>query len=363
MTITRLALKNFTVFADAKFAFCPGINVLIGANASGKTHVLKLLYASRTAPPDSDPAFIADILRTFFGARTATCELLQRHGGAAMTSSALVLDADGQENFATLWTRPPHRRAPDDTTRPACPAVFLPPRDVLATSPGFAGADAIHDDLCRRLSAPRLHGKAGVAFAALLAPLERALGGEVVLADDGLRIRGPEHDVPAPLLADGWRKLATLAWLIANGSLTKGSVLFLDDPEASLDPTLTILLVDTLRRLAHAGVQIFLASHDSLLVHRLSRAAEHALEPHAPMRFFALHRREPGAPVEVETADTLTQIEHDAILAEFARYDDEQRDTPRELATPPPKPGRKKAAKAKKPGSKKPTKKKSSKRA
>lgn len=50
MTITRLALKNFTVFEDAKFEFCPGINVLIGENASGKTHVLKLLYAPAPSP-------------------------------------------------------------------------------------------------------------------------------------------------------------------------------------------------------------------------------------------------------------------------------------------------------------------------
>ena len=48
LTIPRheqLRLENFTAFADATFEFVPGINVLIGKNGSGKTPVLKALYA------------------------------------------------------------------------------------------------------------------------------------------------------------------------------------------------------------------------------------------------------------------------------------------------------------------------------
>ena len=32
---------NFTVFDHAEFTFSPGVNVLIGKNGTGKTHVLK----------------------------------------------------------------------------------------------------------------------------------------------------------------------------------------------------------------------------------------------------------------------------------------------------------------------------------
>ena len=44
MKIENLKLKNFTVFEDVSFDFCGGINVLVGANGTGKSHVLKALY-------------------------------------------------------------------------------------------------------------------------------------------------------------------------------------------------------------------------------------------------------------------------------------------------------------------------------
>ncbi|GAB4161068.1 MAG: hypothetical protein Fur0021_33830 [Candidatus Promineifilaceae bacterium] len=45
MKIQKLRLEQFTAFADTNFVFDPGINVLIGANSTGKTHVLKATYA------------------------------------------------------------------------------------------------------------------------------------------------------------------------------------------------------------------------------------------------------------------------------------------------------------------------------
>ncbi len=45
MRIDRLSLKDFTVFAQADMDFSPGLNVLIGANGTGKSHVLKVLYS------------------------------------------------------------------------------------------------------------------------------------------------------------------------------------------------------------------------------------------------------------------------------------------------------------------------------
>jgi len=38
-----LKLQNFTAFRDAEFKFNSGINVFVGENGTGKTHLLKLL--------------------------------------------------------------------------------------------------------------------------------------------------------------------------------------------------------------------------------------------------------------------------------------------------------------------------------
>ncbi|MFQ5646563.1 MAG: AAA family ATPase [bacterium] len=41
--VTKLILENFTVFE--KLELSEGINVIIGKNGTGKTHVLKALYS------------------------------------------------------------------------------------------------------------------------------------------------------------------------------------------------------------------------------------------------------------------------------------------------------------------------------
>ena len=45
MTVTKIKLQHFTAFKDLEVEFSPGINALIGANGTGKTHLMKACYA------------------------------------------------------------------------------------------------------------------------------------------------------------------------------------------------------------------------------------------------------------------------------------------------------------------------------
>ena len=184
--------------------------------------------------------------------------------------------------------------------------------------------DETYYDLCKALSAARLRGARAEAVEAMLAPLEQILGGKVILEGDRFLVRQEGGDTGAHLLAEGLRKIASIAYLVANGSLTADSVLFWDEPEAGLNPALIVKVVEFLRTLAASGVQVFLASHDFLLVHRLSQTVEYPIEPAVPVRFFSLYRPKPGAPVEIERGDTLVDIEHNALLDELARYYDSE---------------------------------------
>lgn len=42
--LKSVEIKNLTVFPKAKLEFSPGLNVFIGENGTGKTHLLKILY-------------------------------------------------------------------------------------------------------------------------------------------------------------------------------------------------------------------------------------------------------------------------------------------------------------------------------
>jgi len=46
MTITAIQLERFTTFQKNRIEFSPGLNVFIGANGTGKTHLMKVAYAA-----------------------------------------------------------------------------------------------------------------------------------------------------------------------------------------------------------------------------------------------------------------------------------------------------------------------------
>ncbi len=176
--------------------------------------------------------------------------------------------------------------------------IFLPPREVLTLFPGFASAymrrelefDRTSYDLCIALDAKPLRGPRPTVRADLLAPIEQALGGHVVVENGRFYLDLPDGRMEAPLVAEGLRKLAMLAHLIANGSLTANAFLFWDEPEANLSPKLSQLTSDVVFRLAGAdeGVQVFLATHDYVLTSDLSLATETNAAWRPGTVFFAL---------------------------------------------------------------------------
>jgi len=40
--LKSLRIRNFTVFKEADLTFAGGLNVIVGANGTGKSHLLKL---------------------------------------------------------------------------------------------------------------------------------------------------------------------------------------------------------------------------------------------------------------------------------------------------------------------------------
>lgn len=52
--LQQLDIKNFTVFQNADLTFANGLNVVIGENSSGKTHILKLAYSIIAASAEAE---------------------------------------------------------------------------------------------------------------------------------------------------------------------------------------------------------------------------------------------------------------------------------------------------------------------
>lgn len=353
MPVDSVQLRQFTVFEDARITFCPGVNVILGTNGTGKSHAMKAAYAALKALDQAaedgtlKPAFRAlgipfqeypgKLLRVF-KPEGGDLRRLIRRGTTAGAEVTVVVDGKPtllviQPALGALVANEPER-----ATSPK--ALFLPSREVLSMFDGFLAAytsrelsfDETYYDACLALSASILRGERYQATAPLRAPIERALGGPVVLDGSRFYIRRPDGDMEPHLLAEGWRRLAALAHLIANGSIAPGTAFFWDEPEAGLNPRLIVLVADLLLDLAARGVQVFIATHDYLLSRRLSVVAEYGKRPDAPSRFLLFHRADEAAPVTIAAGSTLAELPEDPILAEFTRHYDFERDLFQEAA-------------------------------
>ena len=350
MRVDRLTLKDFTVFERAEFEFSPGLNVLIGANGTGKSHVLKVLYSitrsiaahGPNASADANPRPEAgrDLGQRILGTLGKTFRpepspptlipLIRRGAGSA--------DLTAQADFGTV-TIGLHGKGTGATvgvTLPPGVAVFIPANEVLSMYPGFVAAyerrelsfDETYRDLCIDLSANPLRSVSPPGLAELVAKLDNAVGGKTVLRGDRFYVSLSEDWLlEAPMLAEGLRKLASITHLIRNGSLAPESVLFWDEPETNINPKLIRTVAQTLLELAAAGIQVFVATHDYLLSNELSLAAEYQTmeAKQAAVKFFALSRTGPTAPVEAEWGGTLADLRHNPILEEFAAHYDRER--------------------------------------
>ena len=216
--------------------------------------------------------------------------------------------------------------------------TYLPSQEFLSINSGFIAAyqnrelpyDETYYDLSVALNALPLRQEKLVDLQALLTFLQTLIAGkngqtEIVTQENGrFYFHLPEGKFEAHLVADGYRKIATLYYLLRNGSLTKDSILFWDEPEANLNPKLIVQMVEVLKQLAAVGMQIFVTTHDYLLSHALSLLTEYLAETNPEIKFFALHKPDRKAGVQVESGHTLAEIAHNPILEEFAAHYDRE---------------------------------------
>lgn len=335
------SIKKFGLFTDETLEFSPGLNVFIGRNGCGKSHLLKLLYTlvkECGESPSNGSALKAEKIENRLASKLAGVfrpegdhigRLVQRKKGRSSAEVSATF-TNGKRCGFTLSNLDNISGAKGNVGK-LQEAAFLPSREVLALFEGFIAAyakrelsfDETFNDICVALSASQLRGKRDGMLDVLVKPLEEEIRGKVSLEGGRFYVTGEDGSIEAHLVSEGWRKLAALAQLIINGTLTKNGFLFWDEPEANLNPKMVVQLSDTLLRLANQGIQVFVVSHDYLLTTRLSLASEYPdaipEDQRCPVKFFGLARRgsdEKG--VSVSSGSRLADLQDNPILAEYA---------------------------------------------
>lgn len=341
--LERLSVENFTVFSKASFGFAAGLNVIVGENSTGKSHVLKLAYAviaennAQVRKNRQNPAseanggllkvdYVDKLMNVFRAESMASFVRAGKQPPFAGGASLFFADARFNCSFihrkkfkeiATFEPLPPEQW--EVTT-----AVFIPTRELLTIYPGFVSLyegrylpfEETYRDTCLLLGEPLLKKP----MTDLLFVLEEAMGGKVLLESGRFYLVCDFGKVEMPMVAEGIRKLAMLAQLIAVGALQKGSYLFWDEPEANLNPRLVKVIARVILQLAKAGIQIFIATHSYFLLKELDILT---MEQPIPTRYFSLLKGEDG--VVVESGDSLDDLQTIVALdEELAQFDREQ---------------------------------------
>ncbi|KHD04071.2 hypothetical protein PN36_34570 [Candidatus Thiomargarita nelsonii] len=334
MKIKDLSLKNFTAFEQAKFNFCDGINVLIGTNGTGKTHAMKAMYAVVSTSSDWNKIFNIKNINNLIRNHNDDNEDIAFYKNIETTQGLIynqisLIKISIEEIKAEI-------KLSISKSEEVSP-IYLPTIEMLSIYDHFFATyerreipyDRICYDLALALNAAVLR-KTHADYQSvepIINNLQEIITGskntehDVVVKESEhfyFNLNGNKLDVN--LVADGYRKLGTLFYLLRNGSLTKNSILFWDEPEANLNPKLIVKVAKILQALAAAGMQIFIATHDYLLSHELSLLAENPIA----LKFFSLYQPNEQLSVIVEEGQTLADIAHNPILEEFAAHYDRE---------------------------------------
>ena len=342
--LQSLQIQNLTVFPEADLTFAPGLNVFVGENTTGKSHLLKAAYSvmatcaeEGTKPNAGAPTKsllhgrLADKLVGVFRPESLG-RLARRKQGRERCEIALRFEDSGLDTAFSFATQSKTEVGLSQTPAawPDKAPAYLPTRELLTLYPGFVALYDSHyvefeetwRDTCLLLGKPPAKGKRESRAAELMKPLEEAMEGRVRLENNGRFYLDAYSGgkVEMPLVAEGVSKLAMLAQLIASGVLLEKGYLFWDEPEANLNPALQRTVATVLIGLARQGIQVFLATHSLFLLRELEIQATASPLREGAQRYFALGRTADG--VVVEQGDTPESVGPLALLDESLQQSD-----------------------------------------
>lgn len=340
MIIKKIQLKNYTVFDNQIMEFDAGINVLIGENGTGKTHVLKALY-SACQSIEKKTSFPQKLVATMLPDDYMISRLITRRAGNHSASIRIWADDGCGKQEKTLflsfhgktkkWDAPVAGEAGWETAFAGTSSVFIPAKEILSHSCNLNAAaeknnvrfDDTYLDIINAAKVDISVGRNSAEKDSILKSIQTITGGTVVY--DGKRdefyLRAGNSRQEFNLVAEGIRKMALLWQLVKNGTLVDGAILFWDEPEANIHPRCIPIIVELLLELQGRGVQIFVSTHDYMLASYFDVKKDNYSK--SSVLYHSLSRSNGTMGIQYSKSTKFGDLENNEIIAAYNKLLDE----------------------------------------
>jgi len=286
-----ITLENIAAIQNLDWQPYERINIIIGENDTGKTHLLKILYClarsleeyhkTNHAPPRTWQEVLTNKLLWVFQPPDWALNQLISKGQQQLKVATRFYDTDISFVLGEKVTIPDISEPMD--LLPTFNALFIPSKEVLTAFDAIAatreqleipGFDDTFFDLIKALRLPVTQGAIQDNLQDALKILDNIIKEGQIRFDKQRFIFKRNHTQYAMSeTAEGIKKIGIFNTLIRNRKIKSGSILFIDEPEVNLHPKAIVGLVEMLFQASQAGIQVYIATHSYFVLKRFELMA------------------------------------------------------------------------------------------
>ncbi len=340
--IRRFNFSNFLNFNNTEIEFSPSINLIIGKNNTGKTNLLKFLYAiikssdnfikqKKLYDRTYKSILSKNIQEIFQSSKEGIGTIVSKNSSGNFNAIIDFSDASkiGVDKIQIVnnqirlnFGKTTKKDIQDvefseffDTENDAdFNTIFIPAKEILSITEAIKrtfkeyikGFDATYFDLADIVVGPSIE-QSGIQseFRKITENIQNdIIDGKIEFDEEEKELvyknkAGQKFELT--MTAEGIKQVGMIPLLINRGKLNSRSILFLDEPDNNLNPVTINKFVKVLVDLAKAGVQIFISSHNYFIIKRLHIYAKQFQD--IDFRAYSLIDYQDNSKIDIETKD------------------------------------------------------------
>ena len=320
MFLTKFKAKNFSIFENIEIPFNKGLNIFIGENGVGKTHIMKLLYAACQSSKH-DISFSEKAIKLFRPNQSNIGQLVNKNNNIAkvliesnISKIEMIFSTKTKKHDNAIIIEEKWKEKMSNLT-----SIFIPTKEIISNIKNLdinTKNIEFDDTYLDIIMAAKKNTSKDIDF------ISKKKYFDILKKIDNVNIDiynnkfylnlGVQKKLEFNLAGEGLCKIGLLRQLIKNGTIKKDSILFWDEPETNMSPKYIPILAELLIMLENDGIQIFISTHSYFL----AKYIEIKKNNKSNIQYISLYKDEENK-IQYEIAKEFELLEHNIIIDIF----------------------------------------------